>query len=65
MLINDKFISKLILTFMHRGPPTRIICLDYGSKYSTIYKRIKLCAPDIDFSNLHVHMVISKVDSYN
>lgn len=42
LLINDKYLSKLILTFHCHGLPNHLINLDLTGKYCSIFKRLRL-----------------------
>ena len=62
LLINDKFMSKMIITFMCHGSPGTIVILDVAGKYATLYKRIKFCGGQAH--SLDIHFVTTKYECY-
>ena len=46
-MINDKYISKLILLFFYHGPPSLLINLDLNEKYCDFTKRLKFLKRDL------------------
>lgn len=47
LLINDKYISKLVLLFFYNGPPSFLINLDLNERYCNFTKRLKFLKRDL------------------
>ena len=42
--MSDKLISKLIVTWIEHGRASQLIFFDWPTKYTSIWKRLKMCS---------------------
>ena len=61
LLINDKYLSKIVLTFFgHDQLPNRLINLDMTERYSSIQKRLDFLQTKNKNAEIYCHFLLEK-----